>query len=181
MRIAAVLTFALALCSYGFGQATPPHIAVPVASDARPEDVKSVEALVAALYDVISGPAGERDWARFRTLCIPEVRLIMNTANSQGEIVRRVMSAEDFQQVASQVFNQESFYERGVHNDVDQFGTIAQVFSTYESSHEKNGKPFERGINSMQFVYDGHRWWTVTILWDKESPTNPIPKKYLKR
>ncbi len=180
MRTTASVLFAFFACVCGFAQMTPPHIAIPVASDARPDDVKSVEALVAALYDVISGPTGVRDWTRFRTLCIPQVRFIRNSANAQGVIDRAVMSLEDFQRAATQNFNQESFYERGVHNTIEQYGTIAQVFSTYESSHDKDGKAFERGINSMQFVHDGRRWWTVTILWDKEGPGHPIPQKYLK-
>ena len=170
---------AFILCIHSFSQMTPPHTAVPVASDARPADVKSIEAIVAALYDVISGPPGPRDWARLQSLCIPEVRFISNTTDEKGAVVRRVMDIQAFQQAASDVFKTQSFYERGIHNRIDRFGNMAQVFSTYESSREKNGAPFERGINSMQFVYDGHRWWCVTILWDKERPGNPIPQKYL--
>ena len=45
----------------------------PPAAD--PADVSSIDAIVAALYDVISGPAGEkRDWARFRSLFAPGER-----------------------------------------------------------------------------------------------------------
>ncbi len=74
----------------------------------------------------------------------------------------------------------EGFFERGISNKVEQFGTVAHVFSTYESRHEKDGKPFARGINSIQLVNDGKRWYVVTILWDQEKPGQEIPEKYLK-
>ena len=52
-----------------------------------------------------------------------------------------------------------------------------QIFSTYESRHDaKDAKPFARGINSFQLYYDGSRWWVVTILWQEETPENPLPK-----
>jgi hypothetical protein len=168
-------SLALLLCSLAFAQDS--KTASPAA---RPDDVKSVDAIVAALYDVISGPAGDRDWARFQSLCIPDARFIRNVPDEKGQVTPAVMTLAEFQQRASQIFQKENFYERGIHSRVDQFGTIAQVFTTYESSREKGGKPFERGINSMQFVYDGHRWWCATILWDNERPGNPIPRKYLK-
>jgi len=55
---------------------------------------------------------------------------------------------------------------------------MAQVFSTYESRHEKDGAPFARGINSIQLLWDGGRWWVATILWDSERPDNPILPQY---
>ena len=63
---------------------------------------------------------------------------------------------------------------------MEAFGNIAHVFSTYESKHAKDdAKPFARGINSMQLLRDGDRWWLVTIFWDSEKPSNPIPSEYL--
>jgi hypothetical protein len=65
-----------------------------------------------------------------------------------------------------------------MHNETRRFGNIAQVFSSYESRHSVNDPPFARGINSFQLVYDGTRWWIVSILWDEETPTNPIPPEF---
>ena len=62
----------------------------------------------------------------------------------------------------------------------EQFGDIVQVWSTYESRHNPSDPtPFARGINSFQLLKDGDRYWVVNIFWDVESPTNPIPAKYL--
>ncbi len=72
------------------------------------------------------------------------------------------------------------FFEHSIHNEVEQFGNIVQIWSTYESRHNADDpKPFARGINSFQLLKDGDRYWVVNIFWDAESPTNPIPAKYL--
>lgn len=165
----------------GAQQSAASQSAAPAATPAvaaNPADVKSVDALLAAIYDVISGPAGDRDWPRFQSLFLPEAHLIVNSKTPKG-VRHRVVTPTEYQQRAGASFRKESFFERAIHNDIDQYGGIAQVFSTYESSHEKNGKPFERGINSFQFLFDGERWWIVNILWDNETADNPIPPQFL--
>jgi len=149
--------------------------------EAKPEDVKSVDAIVAALYDVISGPAGTRDWDRFRSLFAPDGRLIPNGVRPDGTWAHRVLTVEDFVQHAGENVKKEGFFERGVSNKVEQYGTIAHVFGTYESRHEKDGPVFARGINSFSLASDGKRWYVVQILWQQESPTLPIPEQYLKK
>lgn len=147
---------------------------------ANPADVQSVDAILAALYDVISGPAKQpRDWTRFRSLFIPDARLIP-TRHSKTDNRADVApyTPEEYQQRATPLLEQ-GFFERGIHNTTESFGDIVHVFSTYESRHTKDGAPFQRGINSIQLIKDGDRYWIVTILWDGESPTNPIPAKYL--
>ena len=55
------------------------------------------------------------------------------------------------------------------------------VFSTYEARHDpKDAAPFVRGINSFQLLFDGSRWWVVTIFWEAESDSVRIPEKYLR-
>ena len=159
-------------------QTTPAQTAVPAAA-ANPADVKSVDAILATTYDVISGPAGDRDWPRFQSLFLPEAHLIVNGKNAKGVMRHRVITPAEYQQLAGASFRKEGFFEHSVHNDVDEFAGIAQVFSTYESRHEKDGKPFERGINSFQLLFDGERWWIVNIMWANESAENPIPPQFL--
>ena len=148
---------------------------------ANPTDVQSVDAILAALYDVISGPAGQaRDWNRFRSLFIPDARLIPVRRSKTGPGADVLpLTPEQYQQLAGDRLTKEGFFERGIHNTTESFGDIAQVFSTYESRHTRDGQPFQRGINSIQLLKDGNRYWVVNILWDGESPTNPIPAKYL--
>ena len=148
-------------------------------TEAKPADVSSSDAIIKALYDVISGPAGPRDWDRFQSLFIPEAHLIFSD-KKDGKLIHRAMTPAEYQQRAGGFFLKEGFFENAIANKVDRFGNVAQVFSTYESRHEKSAKPFARGINSIQLLNDGSRWWVVSILWDSERPDNPIPGKYLK-
>ena len=152
----------------------------PPAAD--PKDVASIDAILAALYDVISGPAGQpRNWARMRSLFLPGARLIPTARHPDGTTIARVLDVDGYVERASKAFEQQGFYERGVANRVEQFGQIAHVFSTYESRHDpKDAQPFARGINSIQLVNDGKRWWIVTIFWQAEDAQTPLPQKYLK-
>ena len=141
---------------------------------AKPEDVKSIDTILRAVYDVISGPAGTRDWNRFHALCVPEARLT-STTKSAASSAPRLLTVDGYIQLAEKYFTTHAFYESAIVNRVQRFGNIAQVFSSYESRNAPNEKPFARGINSIQLFYDGSRWWVLSILWDEETPTNPLP------
>lgn len=147
--------------------------------EAKHEDVQNVDAIVKALYDVISGPAGERDWNRFSSLFIPQARMAAAGKRPDGTYFYRSFTPAEYQERSGAYFLKEGFFETGIHNVVEQFGQEAHVWSTYESRHEKTGQPFARGINSIQLLNDGKRWWVVSILWDSERPDNPVPAKYL--
>ena len=164
-------------------QAQPQVAAAPAASapSARPEDVKSIDSILAALYGVISGPAGERDWDRFRSLFLPQARLTSATKNADGTFRIHPMGVEDYAKGAGNYFLQHAFFESPIVNRVETFGNITQIFSSYESRHAAGEAPFARGINSIQLLYDGSRWWIVSILWDQERSDNPLPKEFAAR
>ena len=161
----------------GSAQATP-------AVEAKPEDVRSVDSILAATYDVISGAAGKkRDWDRFRSLFHSGARLIpAGRRAGESEVNARVFTPEEYIQRSRPFLEKDGFFERGVSNKIDRYANIAQVFSTYESRHNADdAEPFQRGINSFQLVFDGKRWWVLTILWQGETPETPIPAEYLRR
>lgn len=163
-------------------QAPPSSIAGhPDWPKAKPEDVKSIDAIVAATYDVISGPKGApRDWDRFRSLFVPDGRLTPTVALPGGHADIRPLSVNQYIERVSGNFVSNGFFERGIAQRVESFGNIAHVFTTYESRHSPDdAKPFARGINSFQLLKDGDRYWVVSIYWDAERPGNPIPAKYL--
>jgi len=149
---------------------------------ANPRDVASLDAIVAAVYDVISGPAGERDWNRFRSLFVPEGRLVPVQKKQDGSFGHRILAVDDYAKNAGEYFKKEGFFEREIARKTDRFGQLAVVFTTYASRHtaDASEKPFARGINSMTFYNDGKRWWCLSIIWDSERTDNPIPDKYLK-
>ena len=144
---------------------------------ARPADVGSLEAILASLYDSISGPMGSRDWNRLRGLFLPGARLIPSVHGADGTTAARVLSVEEFIKVVEPRIKQEGFFEQEIHRRVDRFGAVAHVFSTYESRRAlSDAQPFARGINSIQLFFDGQRWWVVTILWDSERPNSRYPR-----
>jgi hypothetical protein len=150
---------------------------------ANPSDVESIETIIAAAYDVISGPAGKkRDWDRERSLFYPGARLIP-TAKDAGkhdvDLAPQMLDIEGFIARAEQAFEKTGFYEKEVARRIEQFGQIAHVWSTYESRHDPgDAVPFMRGINSIQLFNDGNRWWILSIYWQHESPQHAIPEKY---
>lgn len=146
----------------------------------KPADVDSIDHILTALYDVISGPAGPRDWDRFRSLFIPTARLTSATKAPDGSVRVHPNTVEDYATRGGAYFLKNGFVERPVVNRVFTFGNIAQVLSSYESRHAAGEAPFARGINGIQLLNDGKRWWIVSIFWDEERPDNPLPADFTK-
>jgi hypothetical protein len=157
----------------GAAQSAPPP--------AQPQDVESLDAIIDALYDVISGPAGhKRDWDRMRSLFVPDARLIPTGPRQGGGYATRVLSVDDYIRLSGAVLERDGFFEREIGRVTERYGNVVHAFSTYDSKRAlEDEKPFMRGINSIQAVNDGTRWWIVTVLWEAERPDNPLPEKYL--
>jgi hypothetical protein len=153
----------------------------PAPPAARPADVSSPDAILAAVYEVISGSAGQaRDWDRFRSLYLPGARLVPTGPRKEGGgAFARTYTPEEYVERAKPHFEKEGFYEKEAARRMERYGNIVQAFSTYESRHDPKEAPFARGINSFQLFFDGTRWWVVTIFWQAETPENPIPKEFL--
>ena len=151
---------------------------------ADPHDVESIDAIIAATYDVISGPAGKkRDWNRERSLFYPNARLIP-TASVPGrndvDLEPQLLDVEAYIERVERLLGKAGFYEKEIARQTEQFGRIAHVWSTYESRHDPSDpEPFMRGINSIQLFNDGKRWWIVSIYWQHESAQHPLPEQYL--
>jgi hypothetical protein len=145
----------------------------------RPEDVESVDAIIRAMYEIISGPAGKRNWYRLRSLYLEGARLIPTGQRVLGEGGLRVMSIDEWIEDAGPFLEETDFYESEIMRHADRFGNIVQAFSTYEARSDPGGQPLGRGINSIQLLKKDKRWWIVTVMWDNESPDNPIPGEFL--
>lgn len=176
MRRAVVLAAAALLTGLPLSAQDTLTVAAPAPD---PADVASIDAIMTAVYDVISGPAGERDWDRFRSLFVPDARLIPTRRLAAGRWVPQALGVEEYVRLAGGQFRQQAFYENELWREVEEFGHIAHVFSTYASRRAPDEEPFVRGINSFQLFWDGVRWWVVSILWDAERSGQPIPSKYL--
>ena len=145
------------------------------------KDISSPEAIITAVYDVISGPAGQkRNWDRMRTLFVPDARMIPTGKRATGESTRRTLTVEEYITNSGPFLEKDGFFEKEIGSKTEQFGNIVHVFSTYESKRTlADEKPFMRGINSFQLWFDGKRWWVITILWQSESADTPIPEEYI--
>jgi hypothetical protein len=141
----------------------------------RAADTDSIDSVIKAVYEVISGPAGSpRDWVRFKALFADGARLIPVRAAGPA-----VSTPDEYAERAKPIFEKAGFYETELARKLETFGNIAHAFSTYESRHAPGEKPFARGINSFQLVKIGDTWKVMTIFWDSERPGNPLPEKYL--
>ena len=160
-------------------RASVPAGSQEVAAD--PADVESVDAIVSAVYDVISGPAGEaRDWDRWRPLFIPEARLIAVGRTPDVANRHRVMTPEDYVQSSGPFLEQNGFFEEEIGRTQEEFGPVVHLFSAYQSKRTlEDEEPFARGINSFQLFHDGSRWWVVSVYWQAEGPDFPIPDRYV--
>jgi hypothetical protein len=156
----------------------------------NPADVDTIEHLMASLYDVISGPAGQpRDWARFRSLFLPDARMgvirpdVPATADKPARLGDAVLFTPDtYVERDDPVFKTMSFFERTVANRIETFGNLTSVWSTYESRHApSDAQPFARGINSLQIIHAQGRYWIANIIWDDERQGLALPEKYLKQ
>lgn len=185
---AAAIVLAAALL-FGPGVGPAPAAAqekAPTPAQERPTadsaDVATPGAIVAAAYDVISGAAGEaRDWDRFRSLFLPEARLIPTGRGPDGSPRYQVLTVEEFVESATASFAERGFWEREIHAETERFGDLAHVLSTYETWETRpsaDAEPVARGINSFQLWHDGERWWIVDIYWHGEREDAPIPDHY---
>jgi hypothetical protein len=178
--LALVISGALISCNSLMAQTAATESAPTQQPAAKPADVASPDAIMAAAYDSISGPATqERDWNRLRSLFLPGAHLIQSAPDKDGKYTTTVMSVDEFVAAATPYFKQNDFFEREIWSHSDRYANIIQRFSTYASSHTKGGEPFARGINSFQLLYKDGRWWIVTIFWQEEDAEYPIPGKFL--
>jgi len=163
-------------------QATPNATAAATIA-ARPEDVASADAIIAALYDANTIMADQkRDIDRFRSLFVPGARLMPTSRPPNGgPAVIRILSVDDYVRMASSGPPRHGFSEREIARTSETFGNIMQAFSTYETHRDSADTHPRRGINSIQLFNDGTRWWVVGVMWDSERPDKPIPAAFLKR
>jgi hypothetical protein len=148
-------------------------------------DGATADAIVTALYASVShGPEESPDFGRMRGLLlhggffVPPRRAgeEMATIDVDGFAERYRKGAAARKEKGQPT----GFFEREVARRSDCFGNVCQLFSTYESRFSASDpKPFQRGINSIQLVRDGSRWWITSVAWDAEQPDRPIPPAYL--
>lgn len=157
-------------------------VAVAQQPAAEQKDVESADSIIKSVYDVISGPAGQkRNWDRMRSLFTEDARMVAIAKTQSGEIRRRHMTVEDYIKLSGPSLESRGFFEKEISRKTEQFGNLVHIWSTYEArSKVDDAKPMMRGINSIQLWNDGKRWWVLSIVWQAEDLTTQLPEKYLK-
>lgn len=152
-----------------------------IAQEQYAEDVSSLDNILDALYAVISGDKGvERDWARFKNLFVEEARLMPSGKNKEGKSGFRIVTPDGYIESSGKWLEENGFHEVEINRKTEEYGSLVHVWSTYESYHSMaDEKPFMRGINSIQLMNDGERWWVLHIYWLGETEALPLPEKYL--
>ena len=155
------------------------HVPVPKA-EPRPEDVSTIEGIVKASYETISGGVGvPRQWGRDRTLFAPSVRYISVGKDKAGAVKTRTSDYQEYLDESDDFLVKQGFTEVELGRKIERFGNVATVLSSYEGRVTSTGKVVTRGVNIFSLYFDGKRWWIQTMLWDEESPKNLIPSELL--
>ncbi|WP_347220017.1 hypothetical protein [Chryseobacterium sp.] len=139
-------------------------------------DVKTIDALMKASYEVVSGEKGaKRQWERDRYL--HHQRAVYSYFDREKQ-KQAILTLQEFHQATDEMVFNTAFYENEINREVRVFGNIAHVWSTYETRLEKNGKVERRGINSIQLIFENNRWYIISWIFSGESDKNLIPKTF---
>ncbi|QDO95583.1 hypothetical protein FNB79_16930 [Formosa sediminum] len=143
--------------------------------------VASLETTLGTLYLSVSGGKKEkRDWDLFKFLFKDDAKLITTGVDYEGKLQAKYMTPEEYVKSSKSWMLKNGFYEKEIHRIVHTYGDITQVFSTFEAFHSENDKkPFMRGVNSIQLLFDGTRWYIINLLWTNETKEKPIPAEFL--
>jgi hypothetical protein len=151
-------------------------MSAPPAGSSTDEDVASIDGIVRAIYECVSGPAGPRDWVRERKLFLPGGRLMAARPGPAGGAIGEVFDVEGYIASRRPFFENNDFYEVETARRTFAFGGMAHVLSAYEGRRSPEEKAFVRGVNSIQLFHDGRRWWVLSMIWDNERSGAPLPE-----
>jgi hypothetical protein len=131
----------------------------------RPDDVSSIEGIIRAYYEVVSGPAGERaDVARDRSLHHPDAWVAIAGRDEDGAPTIQVMSLDEYH--GDDAPRSQGFWEWETERTVQRSGNLVHVWSHYASARTPGREPFDRGVNSISLFHDGTRWWIMGWMFD---------------
>lgn len=170
--------FAVWVAPAGAQEPEAPHVTIPVV-EPRAEDVETIDGIVAAFYETVSGPVGRaRDWGRDATLYLEPISFtVLGIDAETGRPSAETISKQEFVDRSDRWLTESGFVEREIHRETRRFGNMAQVWSTYEWVTDDGATG--RGINGIHLYHDGSRWWITHATWDAEREGAPIPPEYL--
>jgi len=144
---------------------------------ATTDDAATIDGVMRALYEIISGPAGApRDWARLHALYAPHARLVPTRPTPDGDLAVESLDVAGYVESRAPYFAAHGFHEVELERTVTRYGALAHVWSTYEGRDTPDGPPLFRGANSLQLLRRGGRWWVLSVMWQPEPPGDAPPR-----
>jgi len=144
-------------------------------------DLSKINSVITNLYQVISGPAGKRDWTYFKSLFHENGTMGSVQISNDGIRNFRFLGLDDYITSSGSFFEKNGFYEEEIGREVKVFGGVAQVFTVYQFRLNDDPKIAQRGVNCIQLIFDKGRWYITNIVWEGETSNNQIPQQLIKK
>jgi hypothetical protein len=149
----------------------------PPAPTAACPSTATLDQLIAAIDAAVTGPA-DKDRTCFRALFLPDARLIPIRIAADGTAAPVVLDVDGWINAVTKR-GSTVLTEHQLNVKTESWAHLAHLWSTYETRIGDDTKAADRGINSIQAVYDGKQWHVIQIVWQAEKPEDPVPAKYL--
>jgi hypothetical protein len=142
----------------------------------------TLDQLITAIDAAVSGP-GNQDRTCFRALFLPDARLIPIHIAADGTATPVILTVQGWIDAVAKR-GSASFFEHQVKVRTETWAHLAHLWSTYETHAAPEpgateGKMMDRGINSIQAIFDGKQWHIIEITWQAQTPADPVPAQYL--
>ena len=139
------------------------------------KDVKSIDAIINAYYDVVSGSSND-PWEFERDKYIHSKNAVITRFDENGNAESHTLEAE---YIPIGFLPKEDFYEKELKRIVSKYGNIAQVWSAFEIRTDPETESNIRGLNSIQLHYENGRWFIVSWTCEMESEKSSVVAEFM--
>jgi len=144
------------------------------------DDVSTLDGVMKAYYEVVTVKKGGKiSFERDSLLHIANAGVGVIQINENRRPQLHYITLRQYHNYADASLEKNGFDEREIHRQVEHFGAVYHVWSTYESRVVADGPVTDRGINSIELYFDGQRFWITSWIFDAERKGIEIPKEYL--
>jgi len=141
----------------------------------NPEEARSIETIIPALYKIVSGKAGsQKNWPLLKRLNSKNSTITPVFHDENGKMQAEPKTVDEFIELNETIFREQDFYEREIARKTFVFGHMATVMSQYESRKSPKSYPYAWGVNSFQLLNDGRRWCVISITWDSDNQNHRL-------
>ncbi|WP_276390714.1 hypothetical protein [Eudoraea chungangensis] len=144
-------------------------------TDKYAADVVSIDAIITAYYDVVSGSSDD-PWEFERDKNIHSKNAFITRLDENGEADTHTLEAE---YIPIGLAPKEDFYEKELKRKVSKYGNIAQVWSAFEIRTDPDVESKIKGLNSIQLHYENERWWIDSWTCEMESEKSLVVKEFI--